>query len=602
MTALSPTSVVGKTWGILSPGERLQLLKLLPAVALVALFETAGVASVAPFLALLSNPEIAHRNPILATAYRLIGFTSDESFFLAVGGCVLVLMTLGNAANAATTWAMLRFAADRNHGLSERLLASYLDEPYTFFLQRNSSDLGKNILNEVGAVTNGVLVQGIVLASRAVVVAGVAVALLISDPLMAVIICVVFGGAYAAIYVAVRRRIVVRGRERNSANEERFKVAQEAFAGIKELKVYGLEKVVVDAFRGPSSRFAHLQAANAVLGQLPRYGIESVAFGGVLTIILIWLRRGDRVTEVLPVLGLYAFAAYRLLPAFQTIFAGFTTLRFNLPALDVLCRDLVTRTSTNRNVGHAQSFEREIAMEHVGYRYDGASRPTLIDVDLRLRRGEWLALVGPTGSGKSTLVDLLLGLLEPTAGRVVVDGSAVPRGAGSSNSHIAYVPQQIFMLDDTVRANICFGVAPDAVDEERLRWAARIAQIDAFVSNDLDGGYGAMIGERGLRLSGGQRQRIGIARALYRRPALLVLDEATSALDHATESAFFDALRRELRGCAVISIAHRLSTTRSFDRIVVLEKGRIVDSGTYDELSVRSNHFRSGSTGGVEAA
>lgn len=588
-----------RVWSILTSSERRELLLLAPAVVAMAMLETAGVASIVPFLGLLSDPGVVDHQPLLRAAYDALGFSSRQQFFFFVGTAMLCLVTVSNVVSALTTWALLRFSWMKNHTLATRLLGAYLRQPYAFFLDKNSADLGKNILSEVQSVVTGVIVQGVNLLARCAVIVFVLAALVLLDPLMAAGVVVVFGGVYGGLFMAIRRRVARAGKERVALNQARFKVAQEALAGVKELKLYGLEDVALDQFAASSKGFAERQAANAVVSAIPRYALETIAFGGVLLIVLYLLRRGERLEGVLPVLGLYAFAAYRLLPALQTVFAGLTSLRFNLGALDVLVRDLQGHETSAAPINTAAPlpFRDRVELQHVGFRYDAAQRDILHDVQLSLAPGEWVAFVGPTGAGKSTLVDVLLGLLQPHEGRVLVDGAALDAGLDGARAwqrNVAYVPQSIFLLDDTIARNIAFGVADDVIDLQRVRQAAAIAQIDAFIADELPEGYQTRIGERGVRLSGGQRQRIGIARAIYRQPNLLVLDEATSALDNATEAAFFAALHESHAHCAVVSIAHRLSTTKDFDRIVVLEHGVVVDVGTFAELSVRSSHFRGG--------
>lgn len=583
-----------KVWAILSPAERRQLLLLTPAVIVTAILEMVGVASIVPFLGLLSDPTIIERKPSLTWLYQTGGFSDRNSFFFAVGIGVLALVTIGNMTSALTTWGMLRFSWMRNHTLSTRLLAAYLRQPYEFFLDKNSADLGKNILAEVQSVVSGVIVTGVQLSAKLVVIVGVSLALFVMEPQMAAGVLAIFGGVYGALYMAIRRRVATSGRERVALNQARHKTAQESLAGVKELTLYGLEPVALQQFSTSSFEFARRQAANAIIGQIPRYALETIAFGGVLLIVLYLLRAGRRLEDVLPLLGLYAFAAYRLLPALQTVFAALTSLRFNLGALDVLYSDLHGREATSKAVPtSALPFKSAVALEGVSFSYRTATRQSLKSIDLSIRVGEWVAFVGPTGAGKSTLVDILLGLLVPGNGVMRVDDIVLDRESRRTawQKNVAYVPQQIFLIDDTVARNIAFGVADDAIDVSRVAEAARIAQIDRFIVDELPRGYETTIGERGVRLSGGQRQRIGVARALYRRPGLLVLDEATSALDNATEAAFFAALKSDFGDCTVISIAHRLSTTTIFDRIHIVEQGRLVDAGSYDELLRRSPHF-----------
>lgn len=585
-----------KLISILSASERRQLGKLVPMVIVMALLETAGVASIVPFLGLLSDEHALTRSAFLSQAYALFSFSSREQFFFAVGLSVLGVFLTSNVWSALTTWRLISFTNMRAHALSVRLLESYLHRPWAFFLKNNTAELGKNILSEVHTVVTGILGQFVNLSARVVVIGAILSLLVVIDPVMAFGVFIVFGGVYGIIYYSLRRRATLRGRERVSLNQAQYKIAQEALAGAKELKLYGLENVAVEAFSRVSYRFARLAANNAVSVQLPRFAIETVAFGGVLVMVLMWLRGGQPLEQLLPVLGLYAFAAYRMLPSLQTAFASFNSLRFNLGSLDVLVADL--QQSADIQLGSTEPtppapFRRHIRLQNVSFRYETATRQTLDAISFEQRPGEWVAFVGSTGAGKTTIVDVLLAVLEPDTGCVFVDdeelADAISRVAWQRNC--AYVPQSIFLVDDTVLHNIAFGVPPGEVNRDRATWAATIAQLHDFIERELPKGYDTVVGERGMRLSGGQRQRIGIARALYRNPKYLVLDEATSALDNTTEARFFAALRSELSDVAVVSIAHRLSTTRTFDRIIMMDNGRIVDAGNYETLRARYPEF-----------
>ncbi|TVQ87359.1 MAG: ABC transporter ATP-binding protein [Deltaproteobacteria bacterium] len=594
--APAPQTALRKMMRLLTPRERRQLLVLAPAVALMGLVETLTIAAIVPFLALLSNPASITEDPYLAQMYVLAGSPSTEAFFFAVGIGVLVVLTLGNAFSALTTWGLLRFSWMRNHSLSSRLLEAYANKPYSFFLEHNTSGLTQRILSEVQEVVARIIVQSMLLVARTVVVAFILIALLIIDPALSLGVALALGLPYGLLFLAVRNRLHRLGEERVEANRMRFKLASELLTGIKEVKLAGLERAFLARYAEPSSHYAASFANAQVISQIPRYALETVAFGGLLLVVLYLLWQERELVDVLPFLGLYAFASVRMLPGLQIIFSGLSAVKNNLASLDVVLEDLPAedRLDAQAPPPAPLPFSQSVALRGVSYLYARQEIPVFKGLDLCVERGQWVAFVGPTGSGKSTLVSLLLGLLSPHEGALCVDGRPLAHAEITAwQRNCGYVPQQMFLADDTIEANIAFGVEPERIDRAWLRRAAQIAQIHTFIEEDLPKGYRTVVGERGLRLSGGQRQRLGIARALYRRPALLVLDEATSALDGATEEAFFVALRAELRDCTVLSIAHRLTTTRDFDRIFVIDRGRVADDGTFEELRARHPMFTS---------
>lgn len=600
-------TAIRKLFELLDRRDRLQFYLLLLVLMLVALVEMAGIASIMPFMAVVTNPEVIHSNRWLALAYDRLGFQSDTAFLTFTGLLVLGLLVSSNAAKAASIWLTLRYHNKLNYVLARRLLARYMARPYAFFLNRNTAELGKNILGEVRTVISGVLTPYTDIIASSLVCLAIMTLLVVVDPLVAVAIACVLGGSYAAIYLLARRKLGRIGELQVLANAGKYKAAGEGLSGIKDLKVLGREATFLQRFAVFAEQHSRNNVSAGVIAQLPRFGLEIIAFGGILLVVLYLIRSGQEAVRMVPLLALYAFAGYRLMPALQMLFAAVTNLRFSIPALDVVHRDMI-RLRDEQADAEAQlaasmsaapmPFEQQLQLQDVSFRYEGADEPSLDHLSLVIRPNTSVGLVGPTGCGKTTTVDLILGLLSPTGGQLLVDG--VPINAGNVagwQKNLGYVPQHIYISDDTIARNIAFGIPDDEIDMAAVRQAARIANLAEFVESELSEGYDTGIGERGVRLSGGQRQRIGIARALYRDPAILVMDEATSALDGITEESVMDAVRTLSRRKTIILIAHRLTTVKDCDVIYLLDHGKILAHGTYDELMRESRWFRAAAGG-----
>ncbi|MEC8207146.1 MAG: ABC transporter ATP-binding protein, partial [Pseudomonadota bacterium] len=390
--------------------------------------------------------------------------------------------------------------------------------------------------------------------------------LVIVEPLLTLIVSVVLGLAYAGIYSTVSGLLKRLGEERFKANQDRFVAVSEAFGAAKEVKVGGLEEVCVQRFAKPAGIYARGQATASVIVQLPRFALEAIAFGGILLIILYLMGNSGSFVNALPIIALYAFAGYRLMPALQQIYGALTQLRFSGPALDALHQDLLSLEVVNKkknNEINSLPLTKSIRLEKVNYCYPNAQHAVLRSVDVRIPANSTVGFVGTTGSGKTTTVDVILGLLEPQKGLLSVDGQPITvENRRRWQRTIGYVPQNIYLTDDSVAANIAFGVKPQEMNQQAIERAAKMANLHEFVINDLPQGYATTVGERGVRLSGGQRQRIGISRALYHNPQVLILDEATSALDNITEQAVMEELNNLDRDVTIILVAHRLSTVR----------------------------------------
>jgi ABC-type bacteriocin/lantibiotic exporter with double-glycine peptidase domain len=553
-----------------------------------------AVASMIPFLATLANPALAAGDPRLSGLYAALGGADPSRFLAYLGGIVLLILVVANALSAATTWLMLRFANRQGHALSVRLLASYLAKPYVFYLDRHTAELQKNVFGEVYRVTAGVLVPAVQIVAKLSVVAFISALLVIVDPLMALVVAGALGGTYFLLYRFARAALHGAGRASVEAGTLRVRHALESLAGAKEIKLLGREAEFLERFREPSLRWADAQTKSQALSQLPRYAVETVAFSLILLLAIYLLGAGRGMSEVLPLLGLYAFAGYRLMPALQLVFAGFAAIRNSHAAVDAVIGDLQVINAPKSANEHRIPIESAVELAEVRYQYPGEAAWALHPVSLRILKNTSVALVGATGCGKTTVVDLLMGLLRPSAGNLRVDGVGIDdRNVRAWQRSIGHVPQQIFLCDDTIARNIALGLPDGEIDMAQVERAARLARLHDFVTTGLPRGYSTVVGDRGIRLSGGQRQRIGIARALYGDPDLLVLDEATSALDNVTENAVFEALQALAGKKTIVMVAHRLTTVRGCDLICVMEQGRIVERGNYEQLLASSERFRS---------
>ena len=595
-----------KLYDILSPAERRKSYLLFFMMLAMGLFEAVGAVSVMPFVAVVANPDLVNTNPWLNAVYTNLGFADEQAFLIFLGGVLLALICISLAFKALTHYAIARFVQMRNYHISVRLFEGYLAQPYTWFLGRHSADLAKRILGEVHNLVRKALQPFMELVANFIVALCIIAVVVLADPVVALTAVAILGVLYGLIYFVLRGYLMRIGTDRFHANRERFQIAQESLGGIKDVKVLALENGYVNAFRRPAYRYAHRKASAQIIGELPEFFLRALAMGGIVAILLVLLiTREGGLAAILPLLALYAYAGTRLLPALQKVYKALTTLRFGKPIVDSIHADLreaTERTAAARKAaGRPSSASDEslplrdrIELCRVTYTYPQAARPALQDLDITIPARTTVGFVGATGAGKTTVIDVLLGLLVPDTGEFRVDGTRIDAdNVRRWQRNLGYVPQQIFLTDDTVAANIAFGVERDAIDPDAVERAARIAELHEFIVEELPHGYDTLVGERGVRLSGGQRQRIGIARALYHDPDVLVLDEATSALDNNTEKAIMETVRQLGRDKTIILIAHRLTTVQACDRIFMLEEGRLLATGSHAELMQGSETFRS---------
>ncbi|GJE18382.1 ABC transporter ATP-binding protein [Methylobacterium marchantiae] len=583
---------------ILGHRDRKRLAFITVGLAVAAVIEVLGVASVIPFLTLVGDPGAAGRIPYLVGLRDALGLTNERAFLLVTGAAALGAILTTSLVNAALTYAQLLYTNLVGYNLSRRLLARYVDRDYLFFAHANSAELAKNVLSEIDRLVSGVLTPLTVIASRAFSALAVIIFLLAYAPRLAFILGGGFGGIYVLLYLLMRARLAHLGAGAIVDNEQRFRVVQETFGALTELRLYGRVEAFSGRFDEPAQTYARATAASLLTGQLPRFAIEALAFGGVIVVVLFALAQGLDTAGMLPLLGLFAFAGYRMLPAFQNIFNSAALIRFSLPAVAVVADALIGEREPPPRTGHRLPFTDAIRLQGVSFDY-ASRRPALQDIDLTIASNTTVGVVGRTGSGKSTLIALILGLVRPSSGSVSVDGVALDTETLPAwQNRIGYVPQDIFLIDGSVTANIALGVDPSAVNQPAVERAARLAGIHEVVMR-LEGGYASGVGERGIRLSGGQRQRLGIARALYHDPDVIIFDEATSSLDGETETAVMAALSALSGQRTVILIAHRLTSLAATDVVHVLDEGRLIASGAPEIILSRLEAEPAPSNGGA---
>jgi ATP-binding cassette, subfamily B, bacterial PglK len=588
-----------KGWSLLAPSEKRQALLVLVVVILSAATSALMIGSVMPFLAALADPEKIRRVAIFDAIYRIGGFRSDYGFLVALGLASLSTIVIANLIQMVRLYLVVEFATMRMHTLSTRLLKIYLRHPYEYFLHKHSGELGTQILSETQQVVLNFFRPAAEVIASGLTVLAIVCLLIWLDPIVAAITFTVAGGLYVTAFALSQRAARHYGNLRASSNQKRFKVVNEALAGVKELKLLGRESNYVGTYESASMQMTNAEAVGNLVSQLPQYVMQIVAFGGMIVLVLSLLDplslRSASLSRLLPLLGVFAFAGQRLIPELAKLYAGITQISYGAPIVRAICDDLAAERTlpalTPVSVAPMR-LRHSLVLRNVTYAYPNASAG-LTGLCMSIRAGERIGIVGGSGAGKTTLADVLMGLLPHHAGEILVDGQLVTDATITAwQRSIGYVQQSIFLSDASIVENIALGISKQNIDRERALDAARLAKLDDFVCQELPHAYDTLVGERGVRLSGGQRQRIGIARALYNNADLFVFDEATSALDNATEREVMDSIDALPGHKTVILIAHRLSTLRNCDRLIVLDKGTAVGVGTWNELLATNEHFQ----------
>lgn len=592
-----------KLLSLLERGERLQVFLLMLMMFLGACLETIGIGLVLPFISLISDRSLIDKYAAFSHLKKLTGDLPYNNMLILLGLILLLFYFAKNAYLANLFLTQNRFIYKKMHAISLRLFGSYLNAPYVFHLRRNSSELQRNINISVLQVFNVLFTYTLYLISDALVLLTILSLLIFIDPLTTMIAGSVVILASAIFFKVIRNKVHTLGELEHHNVGQMIKWVNQGLASLKETKILGNEKFFLNAYDRYCGEYARSKRFIATVQELPRLFLETLAVVGMLTIILLFLIQGRDIQSVIPLIALFAVAAFRMIPATNRIIRSMTVIKQHTPSLDAVLKDL--EISENGPEGYSTpagqpgeagqgdmpSFEKKIVLDGIHYHYPGTQEDVLRGISLEIRRGQSVAFVGSSGSGKTTIVDIILGLLTPTEGEILVDGYDIRENMRGWQRLFGYIPQSIYLMDDTIRRNIAFGVQDSVIDNEAVWKALCSAQLEDFIKT-LPDGLDTLVGESGVRLSGGQRQRIGIARALYHEPGILVLDEATSSLDSETEHAVSDAISRLSGEKTIIIIAHRLSTVEHCDRLFFLKEGSLEDTGDFPHLINSSREFR----------
>ncbi|MGP4789286.1 ABC transporter ATP-binding protein [Psychrobacter sp. 1Y11] len=567
-------------------------------VVIMAFTELLGIASIAPFMALIGDMSILETNGVFAQLYQLSGLNDPIDFLFYTGVFVLAMLTFSTVVSMFTIWKLSIFGARIGTELADRLYTYYMQQSWQFHASGSSAQLTKQVSTEAARISNGIIQPLVRMNAKLVLALFISVSIVIYEPLIALLGLSIFSLAYFLLYRLVRKKLVSNGQKLSNVSTQRFRLMNEGFGGIKDVLLLNRSHDFIERFYDSGKVFARAQGTNIAISQVPRYFIELIAFGAMISLVLVLIKlHSGNLGEVLPILAVYALAAFKLLPALQQIYASVSTIKGNVAAFEAVKEDLERsfenqKTLINTPMPTPISLHKSITLKEIEFRYPGKEIAAVDGVNMTIPVNSVIGLVGSSGSGKSTLIDLLLGLLTPQHGSLYVDDIRITANNKRAwQNLLGFVPQSIFLSEGTIAENIAFGVPKKNINLEQVNKALTLANLNELVEQ-LPEGVNTKVGERGVKLSGGQRQRIGIARALYHEAEVLVFDEATSALDGITEKIVMDAIHEFSGKKTIIMIAHRLKTVQKCDLIYFMEHGEIIDRGTYQDLVVRNLKFK----------
>lgn len=590
-------SVIKEIFSLLSNDQRKRFYILQVLVILMAFTELLGIASIAPFMALVGDMSLLEKDGIYSKLYQLSGINDPLNFLFVTGIGVLIALTVSTVVSMFTTWRLSSYGSSVGVQLADRLYSHYMKQDWQFHASGSSAQLTKQVSTESTRISNGIIQPLMQMNAKVVLAIFIAVSILIYNPIVAIAGLLMFASGYLLMYKFVRKALVLNGKRLSSVATNRFRLMNEGFGGIKDVLLLNRNKDFIDRFSVEGNIQAKAQGLNQTIAQVPRFFIELLAFGAMISLVLILIKthHGD-LGAVLPILAVYALACFKLLPALQQIYSSITQIKGNLAAFESVKKDLIDSQedlSTIKTISpNKLSINKAINLKNIYFAYPSKSTYAVNDVSMSIPVNHVIGIVGSSGSGKSTLIDIILGLLTPQKGEIYVDNTLInDNNKRGWQDLLGFVPQSIFLSEGSIAENVAFGIPADEINYDQVMRAIDLAHLTELV-NELPEGIHTKVGERGVQLSGGQRQRIGIARALYNEANVLIFDEATSALDGITEKIIMDAIHEFTGKKTIIMIAHRLKTVQKCDTIYLMEKGKVIEQGTYMHLVENNSKFR----------
>jgi ABC-type multidrug transport system fused ATPase/permease subunit len=595
--------LVQDLFSIFTRSQRRRLLMLQALMVLMAFAEIGGVSAIGVFMAVVADPNILDRTNLIGKLYQFSGVGDPGEFIYLVGVVAVVVLVVTAMISMLTVWRAALFSARVGQEMADRLYRYYMHQPWLFHSWGSSAELTKRIASDAYVVSSQVVYPLMQINTKVILTFFMILGLIILNPWVILIALVIFGCGYAVLYRMVRQRLMLNGKKISEIATRRYKLMSEGFGGIKDVLLLGRQAVFVNRFQTSGDTLSMSLSTNDALAMAPKYFMDMVAFSSVILLFLYLTKsyEGD-LASILPMLALYALAGFKVLPALQQIYHAVATIKGSSPAFDAIKEDLKNSLAfesemdgSGKSANTAETIHaltQSIELRDVTFTYPGKVQPALQSLSLKIPANKSVGFVGATGSGKSTLVDLVIGLLSPDAGEILIDGVPLtPRNVRAWQNRIGLVSQSIFLSDASIRENVAFGIPLENIDTRRVLEVLALAHLDELIA-ELPDGIETRVGERGVQLSGGQRQRVGIARSLYHNPEILVFDEATSALDGITEKSIMEAISDFSGKKTILLIAHRFTTIQQCDMIYFIDKGRVIDQGTYEALMARNAQFK----------